>query len=93
MTQRSTLSVKRYLAFAAIYVVWGSTYLAIRIAVETIPPLFMMAARSLVAGLILVLWSRARGGEQLQWRHLPALVSIGALFFLLGHGLILFDLD
>ena len=40
-------------AFAAVYVVWGSTYLAIRVAIETLPPLLMAGTRFLVAGLIL----------------------------------------
>ena len=41
------------LAFLAIYVIWGSTFLAIRVAIESIPPLLMMAARHLVAGTLL----------------------------------------
>ncbi|HEX9483152.1 MAG TPA: hypothetical protein VF929_01180 [Gemmatimonadaceae bacterium] len=47
-------------AFAAVYLVWGSTYLAIRFAVETLPPLLMAGARFTTAGLILLLWARAR---------------------------------
>ena len=51
-------------AFAAIYVIWGSTYLAIKYAVETVPPFFMTGARFLVAGSVLYAWSivRARRG-------------------------------
>lgn len=45
-------------AFAAVYLVWGSTYLAIRFAVETLPPLLMAGARFAIAGAILLLWSR-----------------------------------
>ena len=45
-------------SFAAIYLVWGSTFLAIRWAVETIPPFPMMAARCLLGGAILLLLSR-----------------------------------
>ena len=45
-------------AFAAIYLVWGSTYLAIRIANETVPPFLMAAARFILAGGILLLWLR-----------------------------------
>jgi len=43
-------------AFAAIYLIWGSTFLAIRYAVETIPPYMMMSGRSLGGGLILLIW-------------------------------------
>ena len=48
------------LAFAALYVIWGSTYLAIRIAVETMPPFSMAAVRFLVAGAVLYAWARRR---------------------------------
>ena len=43
-------------AFAAVYIVWGSTYLAIKFAVETLPPLLMAGARFLVSGVILLIW-------------------------------------
>ena len=50
-----------YLAFATICIVWGTTYLFIRIALETIPPLLLTAARFVVAGVIMLLVSRLRG--------------------------------
>ncbi len=67
------------------HLVWGSTYLAIRYAVETIPPLFTAATRHLVAGTVLYLWMRSRGerATREQWRS--ALI-LGALYFLIGHG-------
>jgi drug/metabolite transporter (DMT)-like permease len=73
-------------AFAAIYLIWGSTYLAIRYAVETFPPLLMMGVRHLSAGAALYGWTRWRGTpapKLREWMH-PAL--IGALLFLGGHG-------
>jgi drug/metabolite transporter (DMT)-like permease len=73
-------------AFAAIYLIWGSTYLAIRYAVETFPPLLMMGVRHLSAGALLYGWTRWRGTpapKLREWLH-PAL--IGALLFLGGHG-------
>lgn len=81
-------TTKLFLAFFAIYFVWGSTYLAIRYAVETIPPLLMMGTRSLIAGLVIVAWSWMRGDEKPKVEHIPALLVIGALFFLVGHGLL-----
>lgn len=48
-------------AFAAVYLIWGSTYLAISIAVKTIPPFFMAGARFLIAGLILLVWALLKG--------------------------------
>jgi len=73
-------------AFAAIYLIWGSTYLAIRYAIETLPPLLMMGMRHLGAGAALYAWTRLRGTpapKLREWLH-PAL--IGALLFLGGHG-------
>jgi len=70
-------------AFASIYVIWGSTYLAIRYAVETIPPFVMGGARFLVSGTILYLWSRHRGAPRptrIHWRN--AIIAGG--FLLLG---------
>ena len=80
--------LKTVLAFGAIYVIWGSTYLAIRYAVETIPPFLMMGIRSLTAGIILYFWSRLKGNGSLKKENLPPLFIVGALFFLIGHGLL-----
>jgi hypothetical protein len=68
-------------AFVAIYVIWGSTYLAIRYAVESIPPLITAATRHLVAGSLLFAWVWLRGfrPSAQQWR---AALKIGALYFL-----------
>lgn len=74
-------------AFAAIYLVWGSTFLGIRVAVETLPPLSMAAIRFLVSGGVLLLaTSRIRPRPTLlQWRNAAV---VGALFFLCNHGLV-----
>src|SRR3989338_5082274 len=80
--------VRMILAFGAIYVIWGSTYLAIRYAVETLPPFLMIGVRSLIGGGILYLWSRARGNGSFRIEHMPALFTIGISFFLVGHGLL-----
>jgi drug/metabolite transporter (DMT)-like permease len=73
------------LAFLAIYVIWGSTYLAIRLAVESIPPFAMMGVRSLLAGLILFALSRRSAGS-LDWSTWRAAFIAGGLLFLLSHG-------
>jgi drug/metabolite transporter (DMT)-like permease len=57
-------------AFAAIYLIWGSTYLGIRLAVETIPPFSMAGARAFVAGVILYAWARRRGAGKPELRPL-----------------------
>jgi drug/metabolite transporter (DMT)-like permease len=73
------------LAFFAIYVVWGSTYLAIRYAVETIPPLVVAGFRHIVAGLFLLSWAYLRGYRP-TWREWRASLVLGFLYFVLGHG-------
>lgn len=75
-------------AFAALYLIWGSTYLGIRFAVETLPPFTMAGIRFVIAGSLLYGWSRARGAAPLtrpQWR--TALV-VGMLLLLGGNGLV-----
>ncbi len=74
------------LAFAVVYVVWGSTYLAIRFAIETLPPLLMAAARFLTAGVILYAWRRARGVPAPSTRNWVAAVVVGLLLLLGGNG-------
>ena len=51
---------RTFWAFAAIYLIWGSTYLGIQVAIETIPPFILAAVRFLVAGGVLVLWEIGR---------------------------------
>ena len=73
-------------AFASIYLVWGSTYLAIRYAIETIPPFIMGGARFLVSGAMLYMWARYRGAPKptrLHWRNA---VIAGAFLLLGGNG-------
>lgn len=78
-------SVKLALAFVAIYIIWGSTYLAIRYAVETIPPLVTAGIRHSIAGLIMFAWAWARGFRPTRSNWISGAI-IGALFFLIGHG-------
>ncbi len=51
-------TVRLVLAWAAVYLIWGSTYLGIRLAIDSIPPFLMAGSRHLLAGLLLYLWSR-----------------------------------
>lgn len=82
---RSSLRIRVILAFLAIYVIWGSTYLAIRFAVETIPPLYTAGLRHLVAGSVLLVWALVKGQRPTR-EQIRASVVIGFLFFLVGHG-------
>jgi len=74
-----------FFCFLSIYVIWGSTYLAIRYAVETIPPLLTAGIRHLCAGSILLIWALAKGLRP-TWNQIRASVVIGFFFFLVGHG-------
>jgi drug/metabolite transporter (DMT)-like permease len=83
---RSGGRVAVLIAFATIYFVWGSTYLAIAYAVETMPPFLMMAARMLVAGGALYGWARWRGEPGLKAREWRWAAVTGAMLFLGGYG-------
>lgn len=73
-------------AFAAIYVIWGSTYLAIKFAIETIPPFLMAATRFLVAGALLYGWMRFRGTPKPPRETWGPAAIVGALLLLFGNG-------
>ena len=80
----STLSI--WTALIALYIVWGSTYLAIRFGVETLPPFILAATRFLVAGTILYVWRRAAGDPRptaLNWR---SAAIIGGFLLIGGNG-------
>jgi drug/metabolite transporter (DMT)-like permease len=75
------------LAFAAVYIVWGSTFLGIRYAIETLPPFLMAGARFSIAGAIMFAWAKFKGDQGgwswAQWRRA---LLIGALLLLCGNG-------
>jgi drug/metabolite transporter (DMT)-like permease len=73
-------------AFAAIYLIWGSTYLGIRFAIETIPPFLMGGVRFTIAGIILFAWARARTSEKLSAVHWRNTAIVGAGLILGGNG-------
>lgn len=75
-------------AFAAVYIIWGSTYLAIRYASETLPPFLMAGARFLLAGALLFVWTRARGAPMPKRIHWRSTFIIGALLLLCGNGFV-----
>src|ERR1700692_4723336 len=79
------LAIKLALAFVAIYVIWGSTYLAIRYAVEAIPPLVAAGIRHSIAGAIMLTWAWWRGFRPTRQQWFAGFV-LGAFFFLIGHG-------
>ena len=73
-------------AFFALYVIWGSTYLAIRIGIETWPPLMMAGVRFTIAGSILFAFMRFRGAPMPTWKQWKAAAMIGFLLLACGNG-------
>lgn len=76
------------LGFGVVYLVWGSTYLAIRIGVESIPPFLLAGARSLTAGLILLAWARLHGAARASARDWGRASVAGVLMLAGGNGLV-----
>lgn len=76
------------LAFAAVYLIWGTTYLAIRVAVETIPPFLMAGTRFLLAGALAMVVLRSRGVELPNRVQVRSAIVIGALLLVGGNGLV-----
>ena len=75
------------LAFAAVYILWGSTYLAIRFAIETLPPFLMTGTRFSMAGAILFTLALLRGDSvRFPFSQWPKAFAIGALLLLCGNG-------
>ena len=81
---------KIFLAFAAVYVIWGSTYLAIRWSVETIPPFLLSGVRFLTAGAAIYLWARRANGPATprQWRDAAI---VGGLLIVGGNGILVWS--
>ena len=79
---------KTLLAFAIIYFVWGSTYLAIRVGVREVPPFLLAAMRFLVAGLFLYGWMIARGERSPNLRQWTSASLLAILIFVLDYGLV-----
>ncbi|MDH3891203.1 MAG: EamA family transporter [candidate division Zixibacteria bacterium] len=82
------MKFKIALGFAAIYIIWGSTYLAIRLGVGSIPPFMMAGIRFMVGGLIMYTWMRARGVAAPSPKHWWTASVIGTLLAAGGTGLV-----
>jgi drug/metabolite transporter (DMT)-like permease len=78
-------------AFAIVYIVWGSTYFFIRLSIEHIPPMMLGALRFFIAGVLMLLWCLARGEQLFVWQHIrPAIVS-GLLLLFTGTGVLIWS--
>ncbi len=85
---RSATRLGLLLGYLAVYLIWGSTYLAIRIGVETFPPFLMAATRFVIPGLALILWARSRGAAAPTGRQWRSCLIAGNLLLLGGNGLV-----
>jgi len=86
--ERTILKIRIWVPLFAIYLIWGSTYLAIRFAIETIPPFLMASMRFLIPGLLLYIWRRAAGDPnptKLEWK---STIIMGLLLLVGGNGLV-----
>jgi drug/metabolite transporter (DMT)-like permease len=79
---------KTLLAFAIIYFVWGSTFLAIRIGVREVPPLLLAGMRFFAAGIVLYAWIRATGTASPSRREWLSITLLAVLIFLVDYGLV-----
>lgn len=82
------MKTKIWIALLALYIVWGSTYLGIRFAVETIPPFLHAALRFLISGAILYVWRRAAGDPAPTASNWKATAIVGTALLLGGNGLV-----
>src|SRR5574342_425976 len=82
------MKTKLWTALIALYIVWGSTYLAIRFAVETIPPFMHAGLRFLISGIILFVWRRAAGDPAPTKSNWKSTAIVGTLLLLGGNGLV-----
>jgi len=86
LARHKALGARVWAALAAVYVIWGSTYLGMDVAVETVPPALMLGVRFLVAGALLYAWARRRTDERPTARHWASAAVIGALLLTVGTG-------
>jgi len=78
-------------AFAAVYLIWGSTYLAIRLAIDTVPPFVMAGTRFMIAGTLLFLWARSRGAPAPTRRNWVGALIVGVLLLGSGNGAVVWS--
>jgi drug/metabolite transporter (DMT)-like permease len=86
LQSRAPTAVGLVAAFAAVYLIWGSTYLAIRFAIETMPPFLMAGMRHFVAGIILYTYARWRGAPRPNGPNWKSTAIIGILLLFGGNG-------
>ena len=82
------MKTRIWLALFALYIVWGSTYFGIKVAIETIPPFLQAGIRFFISGLILMIWQLAAGSKVPTRKQWVSTAIIGTLLLLGGNGLV-----
>lgn len=80
--------LKTLIAFAIIYLVWGSTFYAIRVGVHEVPPLLLAALRFTIAGALLFTWAVMKGERLPRWREWAATALLALLIFVIDYGIL-----
>jgi drug/metabolite transporter (DMT)-like permease len=88
-TEKTASPLMVVIAFATVYIVWGSTYLFIKQAIVSFPPMILGAIRFIVAGLLLMAWSAIRGEKIWDWQLIKPAVISGLLMLFIGNGAVI----
>jgi Permeases of the drug/metabolite transporter (DMT) superfamily len=86
--QSSRLTLPVMAALGAVYFFWGTTYLGMKFAIETLPPFFMLSFRFTAAGTLMLAWAWSRQKPQLTWKQVRGSAAAGGLMLLGGTGLV-----
>src|SRR5258708_13128846 len=84
-SNRPVSALRVIIAFAIVYIVWGSTYFFIRLSVLHIPPMLVGGMRFLFAGILMLLWCGVTGDRGFVWRDMKPAIVIGLLFLFFGN--------
>lgn len=82
------MKFKIYAALIAVYIIWGSTYLGIKYAADTLGPFFHGAFRFSISGLVLYFWQRSKGEANPTWQEWRSAIIVGTLLLATGNGVI-----
>src|SRR5215510_10049875 len=88
-TKHHASTIKVIVAFATVYIVWGSTYFFIRETVREIPPFLMGALRFMIGGSLMLAWCMIKGEKVWQWNQIKHAALSGILMLFIGNGAVI----